>query len=1047
MQVRLRPFGFIRWVAPRRPGQGIVLVVGLLLAYAHNQLQEVALRTTLEVVRSLFRVELDAPFVNASLFRGEVVLRPFRAGAAGHEILEAEELQVRVAMDWSRMKPRLRELVFRRPHLRLARRDDGSWNLDQVFDSGALTSPGQGRGGVRHADVPPLRIEDGSIHLTGPNVRGALYLDRIGLALRHTQGQTLELEGEAWVRRHAEAPPEARNHLRFRGQLEAGERAVGRADARLEDGELDLLEAFLRSDLADARGAFEANVTLKGPLSSFDVDLDAQVELSDFSTPLGAAGELQVPALSALLTVRPEQPTRALVDARHFTFRTPDGCVFPGRALDGHLRLLERGLEFEAASFRWGQGRVELRGSTSLEGGLQTRLEVSGTALEAEPLSCLIQDEALDLAGSFSVPAGRWIETTSTRDLELEVAAADLTATLRRGDQDAPLELRSITGRLRATTAVVELVDLEARRDTTLLAFDGALWRADGSGLALEVQVEDLPLAVPAALAAPQLATSTGVLGGRASIRARRGKLEARGELRVPRGELRLPPTRVVPLEQVTTAFSLRAGGGALEELHIQDLRGVVLGATTTGSLLHRADLQELALSTQSAPLEEILALLGKPVLERLTAAGRITADLEARRTPEGSRLVGTLRAPSLPLRPAGVGETTLEDVEVALAYEQGTAGTRHLQITKGSAAAFGGRVDVRGVIQEDATGPGLALELTGSRLDTATISRMLSRPEGRFEGVADFSGSLEGPLETPRLRARVVWDHPVLVANLGEKPVRLFPDQLDGTVSLTPGRVQVGPLRGRVGDGPFAVEFDLDLLEEARPWRLKLGAEAVDAARLVQPYLAGVDHDVFGKLEFSALLHGRGADASKVSAGGSFQLSGGIRRLAPLQAAEGKYKLQNLHDIGVETFQATLGASMGTLHFRDVEVKTTHGSARGDVGIGLDGALSGEVRVALDRMVLTGGHRLLSQLEGGRYFNFQLHLGGTLADPDYGFQTRGGAGALVTGAVLFSPVAAPAALLMGLKNLITGGRRPRKLEPTPLPPATPPPTPGPDDR
>jgi hypothetical protein len=1021
-----------------------VLVIGLLLAYAHNQLQEVALRTTLEVVRSMFRVELDAPTVSASLFRGEVVLRPLRAGVEGETVLQADELQVRVAMDWTSFQPRLQELVFRRPDLRLHRRADGTWNLGQIFDTEALTHRPEGERGYRQDDVPPLRIEDGSIHLTGPNVRGALYMDDIDLVLRHAGGDTLESEGQAWVRRTKERPEVPRNHLRFTGRLQADDKGEGRATAHLEQGELDLLEAFLGSDLQDADGDFEATVTLEGPLSSFDIDLDAQIELSELRTPLGAAGTLNVPELNVLLTVRPEQPTRALVDARRFSFRTPDGCTFPARALDGRMRLHPEGFEFEEANFRWGQGRVHVQGDTSLTEGLRTHLDFSGENLEAEPLSCLIHDEALDLTGTFSVPAGSWEETTSSRDLALEIAAADLTATLRRGDHQAALELRSITGRLHATTSVVELVDLEASRDSTRLVVDGPLWSADGSGLTLDVEVADLPLSVPVALASRDWSGSTGVLGGKAKVRAHRGELRVQGAVRIPIGELRGPAEHRIPLEKLAGSFALRAAGGILHELDLVDVRGVVLGSATTATLRHGAESQELSLETEAAPLPRILALADIPGLEKITTRGDVGVELRARRDGDSRSLEGRLRAKELPLRPAGLGATTLEELSLAFAYAESKEDGRSLVLEESTARAFGGEIRVSGSVQEDASGPGLALELAGKALDTQRISDLLARKEGRFDGIADISGSLEGPLETPRLRARVVWEKPTLVANLGEKPVRLFPDRLDGAVNLTPGKVQVGPLRGQVGGGPFSVEFDLDLLEEARPWRLKFGAKDVDAARLVEPYLTDIEHDVFGQLEFSALLHGKGADATKVAAGGSFGLSGGIRKLSPLVEAEKKYKLQNLHDIGIEKCQATLGAAMGTLNFRDIEVKTTHGSARGEVGIGLDGALSGEVRVALDRMVLSGGHRLLSQLEGGNYFNFRLHPGGTLAEPDYGFRTRAGAGALVTGAVLFSPVAAPAAIFMGLKNLFGGKRRPRRLEPKPLPDATPAPSPSP---
>lgn len=1044
MQVRLRPFGFIRWVAPRRPTHGIVLVVGLLLAYAHNQLQEVALRTTLGVVRSMFRVELDAPEVRASLFRGEVVLRPLSAGIAGEQILRAEELQVRVAMDWSNLQPRLQELVFRRPKLRLARREDGTWNLGQIFDTEALTNRPAGRRGYRQEDVPPLRIEDGSLHITGPHVRGAIYMDDIDLVLRHVGGDTLEAEGRAWVRRTPERPPHLRNLLHISSRLRAGDQAIGKATARIEKGEIDLLEAFLGSDLEEAEGDFEATVTLKGPLSSFDVSLDAQIELTSLVTPVGQAGELRVPELNTLITVRPEQPTRALVDARRFLFVTPEGCPFPGRSLDGRVRLREEGLEFESASFRWGDGQVELRGGTSIAEGLRTHLEFSGTQLEADPLSCLIHDDSLDLAGSFSVPAGKWVETTSSRNLELEVAAADLTATLRRGEHRAPLELRSISGRVRATTSVVELVDLEATRDTTRLAIDGPLWNADGSGLALDIEVEDLPLAVPVALAWPAWKATTGVLGGKAMVRSQGGHTEVQGSLRVPHGALRGPEDRDVPIQDLSGRFSVRGQRGQVAALLLEDLRGEVFRSPTTASLRYRSDEQELDLRSESVPLERIFDLMGIAILEKVTAGGQFSTEIQARQTDAGRTIRGEVRSPSLPLRPAALGETTLEDLAVAFEYAEESAGDRRLHIAEGSARAFGGTVLVRGSIQEDETGPGLALELTGRALDTADISGMLRRPEGRFEGIADLSGSLEGPLEAPRLRARVVWEKPLLVAHLGQKPVRLFPDRLDGAVNLTPGKIRLGPLRGQVGSGPFSVEFELDLMEESHPWRLALDADAVDMAKLAEPYLADIEHDLFGQLEFSALLHGKGADASKVSAGGSFELSGGIRSLAPLVQAQKTFQLRNLHDIGIETFQATLGASMGTLHFREIQLKTTHGSARGEVGIGLDGALSGEVRVALDRMVLSGSHRLLSQLEGGKYFNFQLHPGGTLAEPDYGFKTRAGAGAVVTGAVLFSPVAAPAALFMGLKNLLGGRRRPRRLKPEPLAPATPAPTPPP---
>lgn len=1058
MQVSLRPFGFMRWIAPRRPALGVALTVGLLLAYAHNQVQELAIAATFRLVETMFQVEVGAGQVDVSITQGRVVLAPFSAHLpatpdrpGGEEVLRATALAAHFSLDWSSLRPRVERIELVHPHLRLTRYPSGSWNLERLLASdsiaGAEADPGSG--------MPPVEIRQGQVTLLSPLLSEPLLLEAIDVTMEGFAGGIVRVHrGRCRVRPEGLAVDPTRNQLRFQGRLLRGRTWRGEVEAEVERGDIRLLGPLVGARaLEGARGDFSGRLESRGALSTYEVEALTSLRFESAQLPLGPTWSLVAAPLELEVQKLPNLPVRVLARARSVVATAARGRRIAAGPLETEVVVQERDLEVVRFELHPFGGRVAGRGRIGLEPRPRLELELSGRGLEAAALAGGELLGPVRLEGPVDLSRLTWVEDQDTRAVAASLRSTSLTMGLSHEGREAGVHLEQVAARLQLTTATLTLDEFTARGSGTAVRLDGILADATGrSDLAMELT--GLPLAVPATVLTTFFRDAHGEVDARLRLKGWAEDLELAGDLQVAEGVLTGGP-RGAPLEirDLRVPFTVRAGGAPLE-LWVPGLTGRAWGASTTASLTWTPDRREATAEVVALPIEHLLELLGR---DEVGARGAVDATLTLTERDRELALEGRIQAATLPFRPGGaplgLEETLLEEVALRFRLAPAPEGPL-LQVPEASATALGGRLALRGRVSLGAA-PSLDMELTGKALDLAELSRVLATESIEFAGKAELSGQLEGPLDSPRLTARAVITRPLLAVVLGGKRLRAMPDRLDGSFALTPGAVRVGPLNGTLAGGPFDLECQLDMESPEHPWRIKLGAREVDLARFVAPYLEGVAHDLYGRLDASFLLHGRGHDAGAISAGGQLALSGGIRRLAPLEAVEKEFRLRNLHDIEVRSLAATLGAAMGKLRFRNLEALSSHGELKGEVALGLDGSLDGAVRVALDRMVLSTGHRLLSELEGGKFFNFDLDLGGTLADPDYGFRMKGGAGSFLKGAALFSPIAAPAALFMGLKNLFGGRRRPHSLpadSPAPLegslsPPEVAPeaPPPGPD--
>ena len=343
------------------------------------------------------------------------------------------------------------------------------------------------------------------------------------------------------------------------------------------------------------------------------------------------------------------------------------------------------------------------------------------------------------------------------------------------------------------------------------------------------------------------------------------------------------------------------------------------------------------------------------------------------------------------------------------------------LEIIKSSARAFGGTLAINGPLQLSPNpSSGLDFKLSGAK--GKQLATFLAIQDFSLAGALSADGVLKGSLDDICLSARVVVKNARLFYRLDGFNILYEPSSIATNLRIDKGKILLKDTRGTYHGGAFVMDLARYSGKTAL-WEGTVKFHAIDLHKFFKSQLKQ-KNDIKGLAYIQVTFKGNEGLANSFSGMGSFSVKKGkIVELAELRRIESDYKLRNLLGIAFDQLRSKVKLVNSRLAFYDMVVKSTRGNANGKVGVSFSKKLDGILSVSLDRSVLSKGHRLLSLIEGGRYFDFKVHLSGTTDEPKYKFSSRGVKnGAIIGGAALFTPLAPAAVIYTGIKKLF--GRR-----------------------
>ena len=320
-----------------------------------------------------------------------------------------------------------------------------------------------------------------------------------------------------------------------------------------------------------------------------------------------------------------------------------------------------------------------------------------------------------------------------------------------------------------------------------------------------------------------------------------------------------------------------------------------------------------------------------------------------------------------------------------------------------------------------------LDLEFSLARATAKKLATLLGIDDFSFAGTLNGQAKLVGPAKNPTLKANLRLDDAKLFYRL--KGVNIFyqPPHLLGHLTLDKSHLELTDVRGPIHEGSFKFRIHR-LRREDVLWNASLHFSDVSLHSLFSANLKQ-KNDISGKGFMDIFFQGKGSDTKTFAGRGTFRVEdGSIKELEELTKIEKDYKLRNLVGITFENIESKVKLFKERIEFADAKVRSSKGHAQGNVSVGFDRTLDGSLKVGLERDVLSSGHRLISLLEGGNYFDFRVKVDGTIDKPDYKFSAKGvQRGVFLGGALLFSPIAPAAAIIGGLHSLFNGKKRRHK--------------------
>ena len=320
-----------------------------------------------------------------------------------------------------------------------------------------------------------------------------------------------------------------------------------------------------------------------------------------------------------------------------------------------------------------------------------------------------------------------------------------------------------------------------------------------------------------------------------------------------------------------------------------------------------------------------------------------------------------------------------------------------------------------------------LDLEFLMARATAKKLAVLLGIDDFSFAGTLNAQAKLVGAAKNPKLTAKLRLDDARLFYKLKGVNIFYHPPHVLGHLSLDRSHLELSDVRGPIHDGSFKFRIHRQRRDDVL-WNASLHFSDVSLHSLFSSNLKQ-NNNIVGKGFMDLFFQGKGSDTKTYAGRGNFRVeNGAIKELEELTRIEKEYKLRNLVGLSFETIESKVKLFKERLEFAEAKVRSSKGHAKGNVSVGFDRTLDGSLKVGLERNVLSSGHRLLSMLEGGKYFDFRVKVGGNIDKPDYKFSARGvQRGVFLGGALLFSPIAPAAAIIGGLQTLFGGKRRRRR--------------------
>lgn len=339
------------------------------------------------------------------------------------------------------------------------------------------------------------------------------------------------------------------------------------------------------------------------------------------------------------------------------------------------------------------------------------------------------------------------------------------------------------------------------------------------------------------------------------------------------------------------------------------------------------------------------------------------------------------------------------------------------MEVTKAKAGAFGGELSARGPIQlSPQTSLGLKISLRKAK--AKKLATYLAIPSFSLAGGLEADGSLVGAPPNIVLNSRVVIRNARIYYKLSGFNILYEPDSIATNLRLSKGKILLKDMRGSYHGGAFVMDLARYSGRKAK-WDGTVKFHAVDLKMFFREQLTQ-KNDIRGLAYVKVTFKGNEGDPTSFTGIGNLSVKKGkIVELDELRRIEKEYGLRNLIGISFQTLKSQVKLVKSRLAFYDILVESNRGNARGKVGVSFNKKLDGTLKVSLNRRVMSKGHRLLSLIEGGRYFDFKVHLAGTTDKPEYKFSSKGVKnGAIIGGAALFTPLAPAAVIYTGIKKL-----------------------------
>ncbi len=540
----------------------------------------------------------------------------------------------------------------------------------------------------------------------------------------------------------------------------------------------------------------------------------------------------------------------------------------------------------------------------------------------------------------------------------------------------------------------------------------------------------------------------SGLFGGSISLIPGKGPLGASIHGRHLRGRFRWPQARgcfetetsVIASSKATGGMKIRSSNMRIEldtpfaaripiaELEAEldaagrQLRSCTVRLKAGGKVSLRGD----ELSVQDIEAKSLCSYLG---LRNISLRGKIS--LHARLRGEAWEWKAESSALRVFWRTDGGHKFTVDLRRITArgrAARSSSSGREELLMLKRlEARALGGILTLSGRM-EPRVGGHLDLEFTIRDARAKPLSWILNVPNFSMAFGFDAEGRIRGRTDSPVVEAGFRCTSKSgarLFARLERLNLIFQPSTMQGRLTMKSDSIRIHEVKGDFLGGKYTLELERFLAGNAY-WKGRFTASDVSISSLERKMNLGRNDVLEGRVKLELYVQGKEDRLDTYSGKGEVEMTDlVIHDFEEKEKFRRRYKLRNLEDWRFDRCSAGLTLLNRKLVFDSIRLEGPTLKARGRITIGFDSSLEGRLKVALDRRHLSNTHKILSLMEGGRYFNFTLVTGGTLSAPSFSYSVPNlKKGALVGGAAVFTPLGPAALFVGGMKRLMGGSRR-----------------------